>query len=191
MFESFFVSTAIVAIAEIGDKTQLLAFILAARYRKALPIIAGIFIATVANHLLAASVGHHVAKLFSQQVLLWLLAVSFLLVAAWTLIPDKMDDEEGFLSQYGPFIASLVAFFIAEMADKTQVATVMLAAQFPHFWAVVMGTTLGMLITNVPVVLIGHFAAERLPLKLIRSIAALGFLALAIYSAVQALNSPL
>ncbi len=191
MFESFFVSTAIVAIAEIGDKTQLLAFILAARYRKALPIIAGIFIATVANHLLAASVGHHVAKLFSQQVLLWLLAVSFLLVAAWTLIPDKMDDEEGFLSQYGPFIASLVAFFIAEMADKTQVATVMLAAQFPHFWAVVMGTTLGMLITNVPVVLIGHFAAERLPLKLIRSIAALGFLALAIYSTVQALNSPL
>lgn len=191
MFESFFVSTTIVAIAEIGDKTQLLAFILAARYRKALPIIAGIFIATVANHLLAASVGHHVAKLFSQQVLLWLLAVSFLLVAAWTLIPDKMDDEEGFLSQYGPFIASLVAFFIAEMADKTQVATVMLAAQFPHFWAVVMGTTLGMLITNVPVVLIGHFAAERLPLKLIRSIAALGFLALAIYSTVQALNSPL
>lgn len=191
MFESFFVSTTIVAIAEIGDKTQLLAFILAARYRKALPIIAGIFIATVANHLLAASVGHHVAKLFSQQVLLWLLAVSFLLVAAWTLIPDKMDDEEGFLSQYGPFLASLIAFFIAEMADKTQVATVMLAAQFPHFWAVVMGTTLGMLITNVPVVLIGHFAAERLPLKLIRSIAALGFLALAIYSTVQALNSPL
>lgn len=191
MFESFLVSTAIVAVAEIGDKTQLLAFILAARYRKALPIIAGIFVATLANHLLAAAVGHHVAKLFSQQVLLWVLAASFILVAAWTLIPDKIDDEESFLSQYGPFLASLVAFFIAEMADKTQVATVMLAAQFPHFFAVVAGTTLGMLITNVPVVLIGNFAAERLPLKLIRSIAALGFLALAIYSTVQALNSPL
>lgn len=188
MFESFFVSTAIVAIAEIGDKTQLLAFLLAARYRKALPIIAGILLATLANHLLAAAVGHHVAKLFSQQVLLWILAASFILVAAWALIPDKIDDEDGFLSQYGPFLASLVAFFIAEMADKTQVATVMLAAQYPYFFTVVAGTTLGMLLTNVPVVLIGNFAAERLPLKLIRNIAALGFLALAIYSAVQALN---
>lgn len=187
MLESFLVSTGIVSIAEIGDKTQLLAFVLAARYRKALPIIAGIFVATVANHLLAAAVGHHAAKLVSEQILLWILALSFVAVALWTLIPDKLDDG-GFYSKYGPFLASLIAFFIAEMADKTQVATVMLAAQYPHFFSVVMGTTLGMLLANVPVVFIANFAAERLPLKLIRTLAALGFLALAIYSALQAIT---
>ncbi len=186
MFESFLVSTGIVAIAEVGDKTQLLAFVLAARYRKSLPIIAGILVATIANHLLAAAVGHHAAKLISEQVLLWILAISFVAVALWTLIPDKLDDES-FTSKYGPFIASLIAFFIAEMADKTQVATIMLAAQYPYFFTVVLGTTLGMLLANVPVVLIGNFAAERLPLKLIRSLAALGFLALGVYSALQAI----
>lgn len=188
MLEAFTLSTLIVAIAEIGDKTQLLALILAARYRRAPPIITGIFLATLANHLIAAAVGQHVAQLFSEQVLLWTLALSFVLVAAWTLIPDKMDDDPKLISRYGPFIASLVAFFIAEMGDKTQVATVMLAAQYPYYLAVVAGTTVGMLLANVPVVLLGNFAAERLPLKLIRSGAAIGFLALSFYSGWQAIT---
>lgn len=188
MFEALFVSTGIVTLAEIGDKTQLLAFILAARFRKPLPIIAGILVATVLNHALAAAVGNHVAQYFSETTLLWILAASFLAVAAWTLIPDTMDEEGSLLSKYGPFIASLVAFFVAEMGDKTQIATVMLAAQYPSFLAVVVGTTLGMLLANVPVVLISNFAANRLPLTLIRSLAALCFLIMAIYAAARALG---
>ncbi len=188
MLEALFVSTGIVTLAEIGDKTQLLAFILAARFRKPLPIIFGILVATVLNHALAAAVGNHVAGYFSETTLLWILAGSFFAVAAWTLIPDKMDDEGGLLSQYGPFVASLVAFFVAEMGDKTQVATVMLAAQYDWYLAVVAGTTLGMLLANVPVVLISNFAAARLPLKLIRSVAALCFLLLALYAAARALG---
>lgn len=188
MFEAFAVSTGIVTLAEIGDKTQLLAFILAARFRKPLPIIAGILIATLLNHALAAALGHHVAGYFSETLLLWILAASFLAVAGWTLIPDKMDDEGSLLSQYGPFVASLVAFFVAEMGDKTQIATVMLAAQYPSLLAVIAGTTLGMLLANVPVVLISNFAAARLPLTLIRSLAALCFLVMALYAAVRALG---
>ncbi len=188
MFEALVVSTGIVTLAEIGDKTQLLAFILAARFRKPLPIIAGILLATVLNHALAAALGHHVARLFGETALLWTLAASFLAIAAWTLIPDKMDDEGSILNRYGPFLASLIAFFLAEMGDKTQVATVMLAAQYPTFWAVVCGTTLGMLLANVPVVLIGNFAAVRLPLQLIRTLAALCFLAMALYAASRALG---
>ena len=188
MFEALLVSTGIVTLAEIGDKTQLLAFILAARFRKPLPIIAGILVATLLNHALAAVVGQHVASYFSDTTLLWLLAVSFLAVAAWTLIPDSMDEESSLLSQYGPFIASLVAFFVAEMGDKTQVATVMLAAQYPALLAVIAGTTLGMLLANVPVVLISNFTAARLPLVLIRRLAALCFLLMALYAALRALN---
>ncbi|TDQ36859.1 putative Ca2+/H+ antiporter (TMEM165/GDT1 family) [Thiopseudomonas denitrificans] len=188
MFEALFVSTGIVTLAEIGDKTQLLAFILAARFLKPVPIIWGILVATVLNHALAAAVGNHVANYFSETTLLWLLAASFLAVAAWTLIPDKMDDGGSLLSQYGPFVASLVAFFVAEMGDKTQVATVMLAAQYPWYLAVVAGTTLGMLLANVPVVLVSNFAAARLPLTLIRSLAALCFLLLALYAAIRALG---
>lgn len=189
MFETLSVSTGIVTLAEIGDKTQLLAFILAARFRKPLPIILGILLATLANHALAAVVGHHVAGYFSEITLLWILAASFLAVAAWTLIPDKMDEEGSLLSQYGPFVASLVAFFVAEMGDKTQVATVMLSAQYPLLWAVVIGTTLGMLLANVPVVLVSNFAAARLPLRLIRSLAALCFLTMALYAVLRALGS--
>lgn len=189
MFETLSVSTGIVTLAEIGDKTQLLAFILAARFRKPLPIILGILLATLANHALAAVVGHHVAGYFSETTLLWILAASFLAVAAWTLIPDKMDEEGSLLSQYGPFVASLVAFFVAEMGDKTQVATVMLSAQYPLLWAVVIGTTLGMLLANVPVVLVSNFAAARLPLRLIRSLAALCFLTMALYAVLRALGS--
>ena len=188
MFETLFISTGIVTLAEMGDKTQLLALLLAARYRKPVPIIIGILIATLANHFLAAAVGYQVAQLFSQTTLLWILAASFLAVAAWTLIPDTLDDEGQMSAKYGPFMATLVAFFIAEMGDKTQVATVMLAAQFEYFWMVVCGTTLGMLIANVPVVFVGNFAAERLPLKLIRCFAAFGFLIFALYCAWQALH---
>ena len=189
MLESLFVPTLIVALAEIGDKTQLLALLLAARFRKPWPIIWGIVVATLANHFAAGAVGNWVAGFFSPATLSWILAASFVAVAAWTLIPDKLDeDEESGLKKYGPFLTTLIAFFLAEMGDKTQVATVMLAAQYPHFILVVIGTTLGMLIANVPVVLAGNFAAERLPLTLIRRLAACAFAALAVYAGYQAMK---
>ncbi|UQY37245.1 TMEM165/GDT1 family protein [Pseudomonas fulva] len=186
--ESLFVPTLIVALAEIGDKTQLLALLLAARFRRPWPIIWGMVVATLANHLAAGAVGNWVAGLLSPALLSWILAASFIAVALWTLIPDKLDDDESSnLKRYGPFLTTLIAFFLAEMGDKTQVATVMLAAQYPHFIMVVLGTTLGMLIANVPVVLAGNFAADRLPLTLIRRLAAIAFAALAIYAAYQAM----
>ena len=189
MLESFAVSTGIVALAEIGDKTQLLALVLAARFRRPWPIIWGIVIATLANHFAAGAVGHWVAGLFSQTTLSWILSASFAAVAVWTLIPDKLDDdEESKLKRYGPFVTTLIAFFLAEMGDKTQIATVMLAAQYQQLTMVVAGTTLGMLIANVPVVLAGHFAADRLPMTLIHRLAALCFAGLAIYAACQALG---
>lgn len=188
MFETLLISTGIVALAEIGDKTQLLALLLAARYRKPIPIILGILVATVANHFLAAALGYQVGQLFSETTLLWILAASFLAVAVWTLVPDALDDDEHIAVKYGPFIATLIAFFIAEMGDKTQVATVMLAAQFEYFWMVILGTTIGMLLANAPVVVVGNLAAQRLPLKLIRSLAAASFLAFALYCVWQALN---
>ena len=188
MLESLFVPTFIVALAEIGDKTQLLALLLAARFRKPWPIISGIVVATLANHFLAGAMGNWVAGLFSPATLSWVLAASFVAVALWTLIPDKLDDDESSsFKRYGPFLTTLIAFFLAEMGDKTQVATVMLAAQYPHFLLVVLGTTLGMLVANVPVVLAGNFAAERLPLTLIRRLAAAAFAALALYAGYQAL----
>lgn len=188
MLESLFVPTLIVALAEIGDKTQLLALLLAARFRRPWPIIWGMVVATLANHLAAGAVGNWVAGLLSPALLSWILAASFIAVALWTLIPDKLeDDESSSLKRYGPFLTTLIAFFLAEMGDKTQVATVMLAAQFPHFIMVVLGTTLGMLIANVPVVLAGNFAADRLPLTLIRRLAAVAFAALALYAAYQAM----
>ncbi|WP_342245278.1 TMEM165/GDT1 family protein [Pseudomonas sp. OTU5201] len=187
--ESLFVPTLIVALAEIGDKTQLLALLLAARFRKPWPIIWGIVAATLANHFAAGAVGSWVASFFSAATLSWILAASFAAVALWTLVPDKLDDdEESGLKKYGPFVTTLIAFFLAEMGDKTQVATVMLAAQYPHFVMVVLGTTLGMLIANVPVVLAGNFAADRLPLALIRRLAAVAFAALAVYAVYEALK---
>ncbi|CAN7686131.1 TMEM165/GDT1 family protein [Pseudomonas solani] len=187
--ESLFVPTLIVALAEIGDKTQLLALLLAARFRKPWPIIWGIVAATLANHFAAGAVGNWVASFFSAATLSWILAASFVAVALWTLVPDKLDDdEESGLKKYGPFLTTLIAFFLAEMGDKTQVATVMLAAQYPHFILVVAGTTLGMLLANVPVVLAGNFAADKLPLTLIRRLAALAFAALAIYAVYKALT---
>lgn len=189
MLESLFVPTFIVALAEIGDKTQLLALLLAARFRKPWPIIWGIVVATLANHFAAGAIGNWVASFFSPATLSWILAASFVAVALWTLIPDKLDDDESSkFKRYGPFLTTLIAFFLAEMGDKTQVATVMLAAQYPYFVLVVIGTTLGMLIANVPVVLAGNFAAERLPLTMIRRVAASAFAALAVYAVYQALK---
>ncbi len=187
MLEALLVPTGIVALAEIGDKTQLLALLLAARFRRPWPIIWGIVLATLANHWAAGAVGNWVASWFSAATLAWVLTISFAVVAGWTLIPDKLDDtDDSAFTRYGPFLTTLVAFFIAEMGDKTQVATVMLAAQYPHLLLVVIGTTLGMLLANVPVVLLGNFAADRLPLTLIRRLAASAFALLALYAGWQA-----
>lgn len=188
MLESLLVPTFIVALAEIGDKTQLLALLLAARFRKPWPIIWGIVVATLANHFAAGAIGNWVAGFFSPATLSWILAASFIAVALWALIPDTLDDDESSaFKRYGPFLTTLIAFFLAEMGDKTQVATVMLAAKYPYFIMVVIGTTVGMLLANVPVVLAGNFAAERLPLTLIRRLAASAFVALALYAAYQAM----
>ncbi|MFF7705932.1 TMEM165/GDT1 family protein [Pseudomonas sp. NPDC007930] len=188
MLESLLVPTGIVALAEIGDKTQLLALILAARFRKPVPIILGILAATLANHAAAGAVGAWVSSYLTDTVLHWILAASFTATALWTLVPDKMDDDEANRgSKFGPFMATLIAFFIAEIGDKTQVATVMLAAQYPHLLLVIIGTSLGMLIANVPVVLAGNFAADKLPLTLIRRLAAAAFFVLAVYSVYKAM----
>lgn len=190
MLDSLLVPTAIVALAEIGDKTQLLALILAARFRKPWPIIAGIVVATLANHAAAGAVGAWVSGFFTESVLHWVLAASFVATALWTLVPDKMDDDESSAARrFGPFVTTLIAFFLAEIGDKTQVATVMLAAQYPHLIMVIIGTTLGMLIANVPVVLAGNFAAEKLPLTLIRRLAATAFVVLAIVAVYSAMKS--
>ncbi|OWQ34676.1 hypothetical protein CC207_18895 [Pseudomonas sp. DrBHI1] len=190
MLESLLVPTAIVALAEIGDKTQLLALILAARFRKPWPIIAGIIAATLANHAAAGAVGAWVSSFFTESVLHWILAASFTATALWTLVPDKMDDNEtSNARRFGPFVTTLIAFFLAEIGDKTQVATVMLAAQYPHLIMVIIGTTLGMLIANVPVVLAGNFAAEKLPLTLIRRLAATAFIVLAIVAVYSAMKT--
>ncbi len=177
--ESLFVSTGVVALAEIGDKTQLLAFILAARFRKPLPIILGILCATVVNHGLAGAVGAWITAHVSQDVLRWVLGASFIGMAIWTLIPDRIEEEETQVAQrLGVFGATLVTFFLAEMGDKTQIATVALAAHYPSAVLVVIGTTLGMLVADVPAVFIGDRLANRIPMKLVHSIAAAIFLLL-------------
>ena len=178
------ISITTVALAESGDKTQRLSLLLASRYRKPIPIIAAIFLATIANHALAAWLGVVVADYLSPQVLKWVLVVSFLAMAAWILVPDKLDDDEN-ISSRGPFIASFIAFFIAEIGDKTQIATSILGAQYADAltW-VVIGTTVGMLLANVPVVLIGKLSADKLPLDWIRRITAILFVGLAIGAAV-------
>ncbi|GGI98887.1 TMEM165/GDT1 family protein [Halopseudomonas pertucinogena] len=182
--EAFLVSTGVVTLAEIGDKTQLLALLLAARFRRPWPIIWGILVATIVNHALAGAVGQLISEILSDTWLYGLVAASFLAVAAWTLVPDKLDDDNTPpISRYGAFMAALVAFFIAEMGDKTQIATVVLAAQFDAYLWVVLGTTLGMMLANVPVVFLGNLAAARLPLALIRVITALLFLGLGLYAA--------
>lgn len=179
--QSLLVSTGVVALAEIGDKTQLLAFILAARFKKPLPIIAGILCATLVNHGLAGAVGAWVTALLSPGVLRWVLGGSFIGMAIWTMIPDKIDDEETKVAKnLGVFGTTLVAFFLAEMGDKTQVATIALAAHYASPVLVVMGTTLGMLIADVPAVFVGDKLASKIPMKLVHGFAAAIFAALGV-----------
>ena len=180
--ESLLVSTLAVAVAEIGDKTQLLALLLAARFRKPLPIIAGILVATLLNHALAGWFGALLSHWLTPEVLRWSVAASFLAVALWTLKPDKIDDAQ-ILPARDAFLATTIAFFIAEIGDKTQLATVLLAAKYSPLWQVVAGTTLGMLAANVPVVVLGSRFAARLPLRTARIIAAILFLLLAFWVA--------
>ncbi|PHV13673.1 hypothetical protein GQ37_026685 [Janthinobacterium sp. BJB1] len=178
--EAFLISTGIVGLAEIGDKTQLLAFLLAAKFRRPLPIVLAIFVATVANHAFAAAVGAWITSMLGPDVLRWVLGVSFLAMAAWTLIPDKLDEEETRLAKYGVFLTTLIAFFMAEMGDKTQVATVALAARYHDIVSVVLGTTLGMMLANVPAVYLGDKIANRVSLRLVHGIAALVFAVLGV-----------
>ncbi len=180
MFEAFLVSTGVVALAEIGDKTQLLALVLAAKFRKPLPIVLGILVATLLNHSIAGAAGSWVATLPGPVGLRWVLGVSFIAMAIWTLVPDKYEEQNAEPPRFGVFVATLIAFFIVEMGDKTQVATVVLAAKYPPLIAVVAGTTLGMMLANVPAVWLGEVAAHKLPLKLVRSVAAGIFLVLGV-----------
>lgn len=173
--EAFLVSSGIVALAEIGDKTQLLAFVLAAKFRRPLPIVLAIFVATIANHAFAAAVGGWVTGLLGPDLLRWVLGAGFLAMAAWTLVPDKLDDEDTKLAGYGVFLTTLIAFFMAEMGDKTQIATVALAARYHSLAAVVAGTTVGMMLANVPAVYLGERIAGRVSLKLVHGIAAAVF----------------
>ena len=173
LMEALFVSTGVIALAEIGDKTQLLAFILAARFKKPLPIIAGILAATLLNHGLAGAFGAWITTVISPDVMRWVLGGSFLGMAIWTLIPDKIEEEETQIaSKLGVFGATFVTFFLAEMGDKTQIATVAMAAHYAAPFLVIMGTTLGMLIADVPAVFVGNKFAAKIPMKLVHSIAA-------------------
>lgn len=181
--EAFLVSTGIVALAEMGDKTQLLALILAVRFRKPWPIVLGILVATIANHALAGAVGAWVTTLLGPDVLRWVLGGSFIAMAAWMLIPDKMDDEDtGQAPRFGVFATTVVAFFLAEMGDKTQIATVMLAAQYKSFYWVVAGTTLGMMLANAPVVWLGERVTRLVPLRIVHLVSALVFLVLGLFA---------
>ena len=179
--ESLLVSAGVVALAEIGDKTQLLAFILAARFKKPAPIILGILFATIVNHGLAGALGAWITASISPEVLRWVLGLSFIGMAAWTMIPDKIEEEESQIAKkFGVFGATLITFFLAEMGDKTQIATVAMAAHYAAPLMVVMGTTLGMLIADVPAVFAGEKLATKIPMKLVHSIAAAIFAALGI-----------
>ena len=171
--EALYISTGVVALAEMGDKTQLLAFILAARFKKPVPIIRGILCATLVNHGLAGALGAWITSVISPDTMRWVLGLSFIGMAIWTLIPDKIEEEETQAAQkLGVFGATLVTFFLAEMGDKTQIATVALAAHYAAPLLVVIGTTLGMLIADVPAVFVGNKFAAKIPMKLVHSIAA-------------------
>jgi putative Ca2+/H+ antiporter (TMEM165/GDT1 family) len=180
--ETFLVSTGIVALGEMGDKTQLLALLLAARFRRPGPIVAGILLATLANHAAAAAVGGWVAAQLGPTLLRWVIGGGFVLMAAWMLVPDNLDDDELRTgpSRFGVLGTTVVAFFLAEMGDKTQIATVALAARFPDLWAVVAGTTLGMMIANVPAVFLGERVARAVPMRLVHGVSALIFAVLGV-----------
>lgn len=182
--EAFLVSTGIVALAEMGDKTQLLALLLAARFRKPWPIVLGILVATIANHAMAGAVGAWVTTVLGPHLLRWVLGASFIAMAIWMLIPDRMEEgDTGKAPRFGVFGTTVVAFFLAEMGDKTQIATVMLAAQYNAYFWVVAGTTLGMMLANAPVVWLGERMTRRVPIRLVHLVSAaifavLGLLAL-------------
>lgn len=187
MLEPFFVSTGLVAVAEIGDKTQLLAMVLAARFRKPAPILAGILAATIANHALAALAGALMGDLLQGAWMRWVLGLAFIAFAGWALIPDRFEDDEVPPERPGRsiFIATAIAFFFVEMGDKTQVATAALAARFQDVVMVTAGTTLGMMLANAPAVLIGDRAATKLPLTWIRLAAAVSFAAIGVWILVR------
>ncbi len=178
--EAFLISTGVVALAEIGDKTQLLAFILAAKFRRPVPIVLGILVATLANHAGAGALGAWVTSLVSPGVMRWVLGVSFLAMAAWILVPDEFDEDDAKLARYGVFTTTLIAFFLAEMGDKTQIATVALAAQYKSVVMVVAGTTLGMMLANVPAVILGDRIANRIPVRVVHGVAAAIFAVLGV-----------
>jgi putative Ca2+/H+ antiporter (TMEM165/GDT1 family) len=177
--EAFLVSTGIVALAEMGDKTQLLALVLAARFRKPWPIVLGIFTATLVNHALAGAVGAWITTQIGPQMLRWILGASFLAMALWMLIPDKLDDDEDASPpRFGVFLTTVLVFFLAEMGDKTQIATVMLAARYDAIVSVVAGTTLGMMLANAPVVWLGERVTRLVPLRVVHIVSAVVFAAL-------------
>jgi putative Ca2+/H+ antiporter (TMEM165/GDT1 family) len=182
--EAFLISMGVVAFAELGDKTQLLAILLAARFRAPVPIIFGVLVATVLNHTLAAVLGLYIGDWLGEN-LRWILAASFLAMGIWTLVPDRLSGEPKLLDRFGPFVATLIAFFLIEIGDKTQLATMALAARFHSVVVVAAGTTLGMMIADVPAVYLGDIAATKIPLKLMRSIAAAIFLLLALAAALD------
>lgn len=184
--EAFLVSTGIVALAEMGDKTQLLALVLVLRFRQPWPIVWGILVATLLNHALAGAVGAWVTTLVGPGVLRWVLGISFIAMAAWMLVPDKLDEgETATTPRFGVFGTTLLAFFLAEMGDKTQIATVMLAAQYHAFFAVVAGTTLGMMLANAPVVWLGERMTRKIPIKAIHIASAVVFAVLGVLALVS------
>jgi putative Ca2+/H+ antiporter (TMEM165/GDT1 family) len=182
--EAFLVSTGVVALAEIGDKTQLLAILLAVRFRAPVPIILGILCATIFNHTLAAVLGTYIGAWLGQN-LSWILAISFIAMGLWTLLPDKLDNQPRLFEKFGAFGASLIAFFLIEMGDKTQLATMALAARFNSVIPVAAGTTLGMMIADVPAVYLGDILAIKIPLRLVRMIAAVTFILLGLAAALD------
>ncbi|WP_159871075.1 TMEM165/GDT1 family protein [Novosphingobium sp. 9U] len=186
--EALLTSTLVVALAEIGDKTQLLAIVLAARFKRPLPIVLGILCATLANHFLAALVGEQAASFLDGLWFRYVIAGSFIAMALWTLIPDKLDEDEQKPARFGAFLTTLVAFFLVEMGDKTQIATIALGARFHSVLPVMAGTTLGMMIANVPAVFFGHELIRRVPLHVVRWVAAGLFLIIGVWLLVQTLG---
>ena len=180
--EAFLVSTGIVGLAEMGDKTQLLALVLAAKFRKPWPIVLGILMATIANHAMAGALGAWVTTFIGPQTLRWILGVSFLAMAGWMLIPDKLDEDDSANKplRFGVFGTTVLVFFLAEMGDKTQIATVMLAARYDAYFWVVAGTTLGMMLANAPVVWFGSKFMHLIPLRVVHVVSALVFAALGV-----------
>jgi putative Ca2+/H+ antiporter (TMEM165/GDT1 family) len=184
--EAILTSTAVVALAEIGDKTQLLAILLATRFNRPVPIILGILAATIANHALAALLGASAAAFLDSPVFRHAIGISFVAMAAWTLIPDKFEDDEAPKPRFGAFVTTLIAFFLVEMGDKTQVATIALGAQYHNVLAVTTGTTLGMMIANVPAIFLGNELLKRVDLKKVRMVAAALFLVIGLWVLAQA-----